>query len=277
MRVHIIGLILLGLCISCVCKKVPESKRTRTNCFQVSDDKLDKIASTKYLLVFFYDSSTEYWEELRETYETVCQTYKEENEVVIAVADLYENTVIASKYGVLSTPLFFFFDKSTEPTTFVGEKTPRSFVEYINARSNAERVVGGGLLPGAGRHIMLDTLVKIFYKSPTPNQVIAGSQAHTHRTPLGSYYIEVMKAVHEKGQSYVTQEIENLLEKLESDDNKAKNTIRRRKINILRVFEEEYKNKDIPLEIPEEDDKGRVIKNVRSNSADNDHKKRDEL
>jgi len=100
---------------------------------------------------------------LEPEYEKVAKTFEGEDGVVVAKLDADQHKSVAQEYGVSGYPTIKFFPKDNKAgEDYTAGRTPEEFVTFLNQRSNAERVLGGGFQESAGRIPQLDELVAAF-------------------------------------------------------------------------------------------------------------------
>lgn len=100
---------------------------------------------------------------LAPTWETLARDFASEPTVVIAKVDSEAPNAkaIAEEQEIKSYPTIKFFPKgSTTPEAYMGGRTEKDFVSFINEKAGTHRAVGGGLDTMAGRIPALDELVE---------------------------------------------------------------------------------------------------------------------
>lgn len=156
-------------------------------------------------------------------------------------ADLHRD--IAAMYEVSAFPTLKFFGDRDEklPDTYDGARDGESIVEYVNEMAGTRRVLGGALLPDAGRVPELDALAVTFMESDVREPLLA--EAERVAEGLGDsassarHYLKAMRKVLDVGTGYVDREIARLSGMLASGSVKAdKKTLFMTRVNVLRAF-----------------------------------------
>eukprot|EP00298_Acanthocystis_sp_HF-20_P009456 c18312_g1_i1.p1 GENE.c18312_g1_i1~~c18312_g1_i1.p1 ORF type:complete len:305 (-),score=150.21 c18312_g1_i1:44-937(-) len=216
-----------------------------SSCVELTDDTFDSIVDgSKHVLVEFFAPWCGHCKSLKPTYEKVCANFNEEKDVVVATLDATAHPAAAQRFLVQGYPTIKYFPKKgdvSSPQEYEGGRDEKSFVDFLNSKAGTFRDVGGLLLPNAGRDAKLDTMVTVFYKSDAREQVIADAKNQAANAELGEFYVKVMQSVQEKGQSYVTSQIERIQNVIAKGSvQKQKLSEFRKKLNVLKVFDSEH-------------------------------------
>jgi len=210
----------------------------------LNDDNFDSIVmdSTKDVLVEFYAPWCGHCKSLAPVYEKVGTTYKNDKSIVVAKMDADHFRVAPKRYDVTGFPTLKWFPKADKKgEDYNGGRTELDFVNFINEKTGAQRVVGGALNPQAGRVAALDALAKDFSDESKREGILA--EASKAAGDAGdqsdaALYVSIMKKIIEKGNSYATGEVARLDRMLASGNVKADklDAFYKRK-NVLQQFQ----------------------------------------
>ena len=176
-------------------------------------------------------------------------TYANEPSVIVAKVDAEaENSKrTAQDYGVTSYPTLKYFPKgSTKAEDYVGGRTEKDFVEFLNIKAGTHRLEGGALDDDAGLVEVLDNVVTKYVEGAPLASAAAEAKkaAEGIKDKFAEYYVRVFDKL-SKNEGYVQKELtrlENMVGKGGLVSTKLDElTV---KINILRKFAEKDEGKD---------------------------------
>ncbi|KAL0484577.1 protein disulfide-isomerase A6 [Acrasis kona] len=201
------------------------------------------------VLVEFYAPWCGHCQKLAPDYEKVARAFRNEKNIIVAKVNADNNKPLTEKYGVTGYPTIKFFSKTkkTTPEDYNGDRSAEGFLKFLNERGGVNRQITGSLDDKAGLLEKMGDMVKSFLKASdkTAKEGIikkAEDYIQTYRTQTNrsnaAHYVKAMKSILEKGEEYVSNEVERL-KRLLSKDGAVKNdmvdtmTIRG---NILRTI-----------------------------------------
>ena len=157
---------------------------------------------------------------LAPTWEKVAADFSAENNIVVAKVDAEVNKAVAEAQGVKSYPTIKFFPKgSAEAEAYSGAREEADFLSYINEKTGAHRIVGGGLDKDAGTIEALDSLVSSLSVKGKNNLDTVSAEVKKAATGLkdkyAEYYVKALGKL-EQNKEYLDKEtarLESLLSK----------------------------------------------------------------
>lgn len=190
---------------------------------------------------------------LAPTWEALASDFSSESGVLIAKVDAEaENSkATAQEQSVTSYPTIKFFPKgSTEHEPYVGGRSEKDFVDFINEKAGTYRTVGGGLNAKAGTIDVLDSIVAKFTGGAGIAEVAAEASkaaselAESAQHKYAQYYVKVFDKL-SKSEKYVEKELARLDAMLHKGGMApAKVDEFTSKTNILRRFQEKVAHVD---------------------------------
>jgi protein disulfide-isomerase A6 len=211
------------------------------------------FAPNTNVMVLFYAPWCGHCKALHPTYEKIATDYLNDKNVVIAKIDATENTVLAEKYNVKGYPHLVFFDakekskEDYEPVVYDGGRDEKDFIEFLNEKCDANRVVGGGLDENAGRISKLDDLAKKFISTDSKEEITkiieeASKIAESINDKYSNYYVKVMNKINDK-KDYIEKEIARLTKIVKGKNiSTEKMDDFSKRINILNIFKKTEEN-----------------------------------
>jgi len=140
----------------------------------LTPDNFDAIVKdeSKDVLVEFYAPWCGHCKQLAPKYEQVAASFDGEESVVVAKCDADAHRSLASQFSVSGYPTLKWFPKNNKAgEEYSGGRNVDDFVRFLNEHTGAERVVGGGYTPQAGRIPELDDDVKRFMSGSPSERV----------------------------------------------------------------------------------------------------------
>lgn len=214
-----------------------------TDVVVLDDDNFDKIVmdANKDVLVEFYAPWCGHCKSLAPVYEKLGSTYKNEKNIVVAKMDADHFRESPKRYDVTGFPTLKWFPKDNKKgEDYNGGRTEADFISFINEKTGAKRVAGGGLNDEAGLVPELNDAAKAFADEAKRAELLAkavqvAEAAGEHSD--AALYVNVMKKIQEKGNSYTEGELARIDRMLASGNVKADklDSFYKRK-NILKQF-----------------------------------------
>jgi len=186
----------------------------------LTPEEFDKVVMdpTQNVIVAFTAPWCGHCQHLAPEYEKAAASFLPSDKVIFGKVDADKYKELGAKYDVQGFPTIKFFaagDKT--PKAYEGGREAKDLVEYMNAHSGAERVVGGGLLPTAGRVALLDAIAAKFKDASAEEQKKLHVEAKEAVAALSSHsqwsagmYLKAMEAVLAKGPAYIQTETARL-------------------------------------------------------------------
>jgi len=197
------------------------------------------------VLVEFFAPWCGHCKKLAPDYEKVAQSYEGEKHVFIASVDADAHKELGTKYGVTGYPTIKFFPKDNKDgEDYNGGRTPEDFIEFINDRTGAERVLGGGYLPSAGLIPKFKNYIERFFASSSDEEkqlIVYEAENDPEHSDHESFkhYVTVFKKMIEGKKDYAITEIQRLTKILSGSSVKPTNKANfLKRINILKQFQQ---------------------------------------
>lgn len=214
----------------------------------LDESNFDSIAldPTKDVLVEFYAPWCGHCKKLAPDYEKVGLAFEGENNVVVAKVDADAHKALGSRFGVTGYPTIKFFPKDNKDgEDYQAGRTPEEFVAFLNERTGAQRVVGGGFLPKAGRIAEFDAMVRRFMAASADERraIIAEAEANTEHAAHESFkhYITAFKRMVSGNFEWAQAEIARLTKMINGAAVKPQNRATFfKRINILKQFSADH-------------------------------------
>jgi len=201
-------------------------------------DKIVKDAN-KDVLVKFYAPWCGHCKTLAPVFDKIATTYKAEANIVIAKVDADEapNKPLAETYGVTGFPTLKWFPKDNKAgEDYSGGRDEDAFVTFLNEKTGAKRVLGGGLTEDAGTYAACDALAAGYLQADAAAQKTITESLSANADC--EKYAKVVAKVNAKGDSYISKEKARLSKMLDGNnialDKQDNFQIR---INVLSKFE----------------------------------------
>eukprot|EP00899_Mesostigma_viride_P006967 jgi/Mesvir1/16271/Mv08515-RA.1 len=200
---------------------------------------------TKDVLVEFYAPWCGHCKALAPDYNKVASIYEGDESVVIANCDADAHSELGQRFGVSGFPTLMFFPKDNKAgEKYESGRSPQNFVDFLNMRTEAKRMLSGALLPEAGRLPVLDHMAKEFMGATEAKRKeligqVEKTVAEQQASKTAPQYLRVMKKVLEKGEGYIATEFARLGRLLEGVMVPAKATEMGLRKNILGAFKGE--------------------------------------
>jgi len=204
---------------------------------------------TKDVLVEFYAPWCGHCKQLAPKYEQVAASFDGEESVVVAKCDADAHRSLASQFSVSGYPTLKWFPKGNKAgEEYSGGRNVDDFVRFLNDKTGAERISGGGFTAQAGRIPDLDGSVSRFMAgSPSERanilrdvqqQVTSGEVTGHKNAEFAKTYVSMMQRVIEKNDdSYGPSEAQRLKRILDSGSVAAKKRADMwKRMNIASVF-----------------------------------------
>lgn len=123
-------------------------------------------------------------------------------------------------------PLFFFFfsyptlkffpKNNKDGVDYDSGRSASDFVTFLNEKTGAQRVIGGGYLPTAGRIEALDELARKIAENPDDASLLASFEAAAGKLASGAteqaakWYLNAARAVAKNGAAWASKEVARL-------------------------------------------------------------------
>jgi protein disulfide-isomerase A6 len=161
--------------------------------------------------------------------------------VVVAKVDASAHKDIGGRFDVSGFPTLKWFPKGNKAgEAYSGGRTAEDIVNFITENSDAQRVVGGGFLPEAGRDDALDALAEKYMAEPEQREAIlaeAEALVASSENPLAKFYTITMKRIASKGDDFPTTEAARLTRMISSGNIKNDKFVQfSKRVNIVNAF-----------------------------------------
>eukprot|EP00056_Hartaetosiga_gracilis_P010512 m.155789 g.155789 ORF g.155789 m.155789 type:complete len:356 (-) comp13329_c0_seq1:3468-4535(-) len=190
-------------------------KQTPSDVVVLTERNFDEIVmdENKDVFVEFYAPWCGHCKSLAPTYEKFGTTFKNEDDIVIAKMDADKYKTTPGRYGVTGFPTLKWFPKNNKDgEAYNGGRGGDDLVSFVNDKTGAKRILGGGLAEDAGTFSDLDALAQKFSNEEQRESVIAEAEeiANKYDDKYAKYYVKVMKKIQEKGNDYTDTETARL-------------------------------------------------------------------
>lgn len=202
----------------------PRIKAKKSDVVELTTKNFHQVALNpkQNVLVEFYASWCGHCKNLAPIYETIATAYSGVENCVVAKIDADKERDIGAEFDISGYPTIKFFPAGeSEPIAYEGGRNEAGFIEFLNKHCNAQRAVGGGLLPAAGRIGHLDEKAIEFIKNPAAREQIQKEVADAvkdHASRHAKYYAKVMEKVISNGEDFLQKEKARLAKVSGSDD-----------------------------------------------------------
>ncbi|KAJ4458453.1 putative Protein disulfide-isomerase 1 [Paratrimastix pyriformis] len=184
---------------------------------ELTDASFDQVVMNPEMnvLVAFYAPWCGHCQHMAPEYEKAAASFIPSDKVVMAKLDADHYKDLATKYGVTGFPTIKFFAAGKkEPEEYNGAREAQAFVDFLNEKSGAKRLLGGALMPTAGRVEDLDEVAKKFREADpaTRRDLLKDAQAKVASMEdmmtswSGKFYVKTMENVATKGKEYIEKE-----------------------------------------------------------------------
>jgi protein disulfide-isomerase A6 len=209
-----------------------KAKAAPTDVIACNDDDFDSVVLDEKsdVLVEFYAPWCGHCKRLAPDYEKLGATFAGESHVKIVKVDADKFKKHSGKYGVTGFPTLMWFGKHNKNgVKYTGGRSLDDLVGYVNSMANTHRVAGGALNDKAGLIEEMTDLAKKFWTSAKDARDGVVKKAEEtldtlkeHREfATAKYYIDTMKKVASKGETYVKEEVARLERLIKSGSVKA--------------------------------------------------------
>merc|ERR1711962_155953 len=208
----------------------------------------DSVAlnKSKNVLVAFFTSQCAECSEVLPGYEKVAETFRNEQDCVVAQVNGEKEKALAQRYDVKKFPTFKFFSKRIKlGRKYHGGTSEEKLIAFLNKQCGTSRVSGGGLAEHVGRLKDLDAIAKEFMRDDAERKNVLEAAKRvpsddSREKTMVDLYVQIMERILSKGDGYVELEIERLEKMLSSSQHKHMSLHQRDRLflrkNILSAF-----------------------------------------
>jgi len=201
-------------------------KEAPSNTVILTDDNFDKIVkdSNKNVLVEFYAPWCGHCKKLAPDYDKLASIFSSEPDVVIAKMDATEHKTKPADYGVSGYPTLKWFPKDDKSgKDYSAGRSIEDFVNFINENAGTQRTKEGGYSSTAGRITEFADLITRFKAAVKAEKEKILSELESKAKSysgvgkdLAKFYTITAKRVVEKGDAFVSGEVQRLQRLIDS-------------------------------------------------------------